>query len=131
MAAKAVLLIGLMMLQVQYYQSQKTLNVYRELLKNDVYISLSRGEGCSHTMVQALACSKPIVASNVPGNRDCIINGLNGYIVDSNIISCINDSLSFLKSSKVREKFSVASLDIYNERFSRLKVCPNYLSLFT
>ena len=78
-----------------------------------------------------LACGKPIIASNVPGNRDCIIHGSNGFLVDGNNISSINENLFFLKSTKLRDKFSELSLDIYNKKFSRSNVCPKYLSLFT
>jgi len=46
----------------------------------DLLIMPSRYEGLSIAMIEALACSLPVIASDVPGLRDCIQHNENGML---------------------------------------------------
>jgi glycosyltransferase involved in cell wall biosynthesis len=48
-----------------------------------VVVVTSLYEGWSQTMLEALACGKPIVSTDVSGARDLIKSGENGYVVNS------------------------------------------------
>ncbi|MBN1273255.1 MAG: glycosyltransferase family 4 protein [Candidatus Aminicenantes bacterium] len=47
----------------------------------DIFILTSQREGFSRALLEAMACSLPIVASNVSGNKEAIINGKTGLLV--------------------------------------------------
>jgi glycosyltransferase involved in cell wall biosynthesis len=49
----------------------------------DVYVAGSYREGWSNSMLEALACALPMVSTNVSGASEMIIEGQNGFIVDS------------------------------------------------
>jgi glycosyltransferase involved in cell wall biosynthesis len=49
----------------------------------DLVLVGSHMEGWSIAMVEALACGKNIVSTNVSGAGDMISNGKNGFIVES------------------------------------------------
>jgi glycosyltransferase involved in cell wall biosynthesis len=49
----------------------------------DLCVVGSHHEGWSVAMLEMLACGKPMVATDVSGARDQIVEGGNGYIVDS------------------------------------------------
>lgn len=49
----------------------------------DVVVVGSRHEGWSTAMLEALACGKPIVSTAVSGAKDLIVEGVNGYVLDS------------------------------------------------
>ena len=102
-------------------------NIYDKLLDADVYLSLSAGEGCSHTMVQALACGLPIVASSVPGNRDCVEEGENGFLVNRYSHEDIINRLSLLNSSENRRNLGASSRALYFRRFTREAVVKGYM----
>ncbi len=46
----------------------------------DVFVLSSLNEGISLTILQALACGVPVVATNVGGNIEIINNGSNGFL---------------------------------------------------
>ncbi len=48
---------------------------------SDVVTLLSKREGLPRALIEGLAAGKPIVTTNVRGNRDLVENGVNGYVV--------------------------------------------------
>lgn len=47
----------------------------------DVYVTPSLSDGSSATLLEAMACAKPCVATNIPGNREWINNNVSGILV--------------------------------------------------
>jgi glycosyltransferase involved in cell wall biosynthesis len=47
----------------------------------DIYVHASLGETMSTAIMQAMACKKPIIASDVPGINNMIIDNSNGLLV--------------------------------------------------
>ena len=50
-------------------------NITEILLNSDIYISTARWEGMPLSVIEAMACGLPVVASNVVGNQDTIVDG--------------------------------------------------------
>ena len=48
----------------------------------DVAVSSSLYEGSSNFILEAMACEKPIIATDVGGNRELVIDGITGFLVD-------------------------------------------------
>jgi glycosyltransferase involved in cell wall biosynthesis len=46
----------------------------------DIYVQPSLYEGCSYTILEAMACGLPILATDVGGTRDVLDNGKDGYL---------------------------------------------------
>ncbi len=46
----------------------------------DVLMLPSLWEGLSLTLIEAMAFGKPLVASNIKGNRECVRHGYNGFL---------------------------------------------------
>jgi glycosyltransferase involved in cell wall biosynthesis len=47
----------------------------------DVYVSTALWEGLPITLLEAMACRRPIVATDIGGNRDVVVDGDNGFLV--------------------------------------------------
>ena len=45
----------------------------------DLYLSASHIDGSSVSLMEALACGRPVLVSDIPGNREWIDPGVNGW----------------------------------------------------
>jgi glycosyltransferase EpsD len=87
-----------------------TYDIYEYVQASDIGISSSTQEGLPINIVEAMACGKPLVATNVRGNRDLIKNGVNGFIVELNdSVDMANKIYDFWKSKELTEKMGMNS----------------------
>jgi len=49
---------------------------------SDLYISASRSDGSSVTLLQAMACGLPPIVSDIPANREWVTPGENGWLFE-------------------------------------------------
>lgn len=72
----------------------------------DVYVLPTLAEGCSNSIVEAMACGLPIISSNLPFNYD-ILNDNNSIVIDPLNLSQIADAIIQLKNEvELRKKLS-------------------------
>ncbi len=67
----------------------RLLDIYRQ---SDCLVNLSLYEGMSNAAMEAIACELPVIASDVPGNRELILHGKTGFLVEfesEGILSCL------------------------------------------
>ena len=46
----------------------------------DLYISASHSDGTSISLLEAMACGKPVLVSDIPGNLEWVEAGINGWL---------------------------------------------------
>jgi glycosyltransferase involved in cell wall biosynthesis len=66
------------------------------LASSDVFVMPSYSEGTSMALLEAMAASKPIVATDIPGNRAVIKHGHNGLLVPPGNPEKLADAIFFL-----------------------------------
>ena len=54
------------------------------------------GEGIPKVLIEAAACARPIVTTDMPGCRDIVQDGINGFLVPPRNVNALVDALSRL-----------------------------------
>lgn len=65
--------------------------------QTSVFVLPSYREGCPRTVQEAMSCGLPIITTNVPGCRETVLNGKNGFLVEPfSSDSLVNAILTFI-----------------------------------
>ncbi len=81
------------------------------MYQSDIFILSSLSEGFPVTVLEAMACSLPIVATKVNGLSDIIEDGVNGYLVEAKDIGEMADKIIILlKNPQIRNTMSENNL---------------------
>jgi len=100
---------------------------------SDIYVSAGvdeGSEGLSLAMLEAMAASTALVATNISGNRELVREGKNGLLIQSNSESALSTNLvALLCDNELREKMSVSARQDC-EKYSWLSVAKQYISMY-
>ncbi|MFX0137732.1 MAG: glycosyltransferase family 4 protein, partial [Candidatus Hodarchaeota archaeon] len=84
---------------------------------SDVFVLPSLIEGFPQVLLEAMASGLPIVATDVPGNKDAIIDGKNGFLVPVKDIQKLAESIILLiKNRELYKTISNFSLE-FSKRY--------------
>jgi glycosyltransferase involved in cell wall biosynthesis len=72
----------------------------------DIYLSASHSDGSSVSLLEAMACGRPALVSNIPGNREWVVPGENGWLFPDRDV----DALAQGMVRAVREKECLADM---------------------
>ena len=93
----------------------------------EVYISTSKSDGASLSLLEAMACGLPLVVSDVPAICEWVADGENGYVVPRKKVKPISDKvLLLLNDQDSAKKMGKLNLKIAQEKADWDK---NYLVL--
>jgi glycosyltransferase involved in cell wall biosynthesis len=93
----------------------------------DICVLPSLSEGMSNAILEYMASSKPVIATNVGGNPELIQNGYNGLLVDKENTKQLADALMDLLASKEKRlALGANGLKVIKEKFSMQAMMDNY-----
>ena len=88
-------------------------------------------EGLPKTLIEAAACGRPIVASDVPGCREVVRHGENGLLVPVRDASALAEALRrLLQNPNTRSEMGIRSRTIAVEEFSMELVVSQTFELY-
>jgi glycosyltransferase involved in cell wall biosynthesis len=97
----------------------------------DLFVLPSLEEGMSQSLLEAMACGLPIVASDIPGNRDLIENNRDGLLVRvADPIELSAAVLRLLNEPGLAGQLGANARDRVGRHFSLEKMITAYLQLF-
>ncbi len=104
-------------------------DVRNEIKEIDCIINPTYHEGMSNVLLEGAAMAKPLLASNIPGCREIVDNGVNGYLFEpkneTSLIKTIEIFLSQNESDRI--KMGIASRRKVERTFDRNLVIDVYL----
>jgi glycosyltransferase involved in cell wall biosynthesis len=85
----------------------------------DLFVLTSRWEGLPLVILEAMACGVPVVASNIPGNRDAVDHGCTGLLAEAGSPATFAAAVaSLLNDNARRNQFSAAARAAAEQHFS-------------
>lgn len=106
-------------------------NVIEYINKADCIILPSYHEGMSRVLMEALALSKPIITSNIPGCKETVIEGENGFLCEPRNSQSLIDAVEmFLNlTPEQRELMGKRSREYAERRFDVKNIINVYDAL--
>lgn len=96
-----------------------------------VVLPTAYGEGVPKILLEAAACGRPIIATDVPGCREIVRHGVNGMLVAlGNGPQLVEAVKALLASRELREQFGRAGREIVLAEFSEERVVAQTLAVY-
>jgi glycosyltransferase involved in cell wall biosynthesis len=97
----------------------------------DVYVNSSRHEGLPITLLEAMAHKKPIVATNVGGNTEVIMNEITGLTVEAMHPETLADALlRVLRDKKLATDLAANAYQYFIDNFTIQKHCAELSKIY-
>jgi len=98
--------------------NNKDVYKFYEMNDIDIFINVSESEGVPVSIMEAMSCHIPIIAPDVGGVKDMVVDGYNGFLLSKEclveeIVACFGD-INFFKDKKIRENSYKIFLEKYN-----------------
>ncbi len=101
--------------------------------KSLFYISTALYEGLPLAVVEAMSNGKAIVASDVVGNRDCVRDGENGYLLPLDADAYAEKIIQLVNDNELRGRMEKASRELFLKEFfieNRISYLQNQYEMF-
>jgi len=97
---------------------------------SDLALLISDYEGLPMSLIEALCYSKPIIASNVGGISEIVLNNQNGYVLNNDEDFFAEKINYILENDEISLKFSKKSSEIFQENLTVEKMVDNYTHIY-
>jgi len=98
----------------------------------DIFVLSSRMEGCSISILEAMASGKPVVATRVGGNPELILDQENGFLVPPAEPEKLAEKISILlKDEELRKNMGEKGKKKAKDKFSLERMIKDYEELYS
>ena len=105
--------------KITYLGEQEQNVVVKWCQKASIFVLPSFREACGIAILEALSCETAVVASNIEGIREVVIDGENGLLVPTNSpIKLASSIQSLLDNESLRTKFGIEGRKFVRANFS-------------
>jgi len=106
-------------------------NVPQLLHAMDVFVLPSLAEGISNTILEAMACGLPVVATRVGGNEELVVEGETGFLVPRADPGAMAETLlHYLEDDSLRDRHGAAGRRRVEKNFSIHGMVNRYLEVY-
>jgi len=106
---------------VQWIGPQQWIEKY--LAITDIFVLPSEREGIPRVLIEAAAMNLPLVATDMPGCREVVIDGSNGFLIPPNDSKAFEQAIiELITHPEVRHQFGAVSRNRVLEKFDLKKI---------
>ena len=114
---------------VSFLGWQKELKSIYDVL--DLVVLTSKNEGTPVSLIEAQACGKPVIATDVGGVKDIVFHGKNGFVIDANdpkrFANCMT---KLLEDASLRAEMGSFGKDLVFENYTQTKLLHHMSQLY-
>ena len=97
----------------------------------DIAVLASYREGLPKSLLEAASIGLPMVATDVPGCREIVQDGVTGCLVPPRDVPALAGAIrTLVESPELRRTYGLAARELVERRFSRGVVIPQFLDLY-
>ena len=97
----------------------------------DVFLLTSFSEGTAMTLLEAMACGKPCIATNVGGNPEIVLDHTTGFLVPGGDEPKLTQKIiQLIEDENLRANMGVAGRKRFQEIFTASKMASEYQKLY-
>lgn len=97
----------------------------------DLFVLPSKAEGISNTILEAMATGLPVIATDVGGNAQLVIDGKTGLIIPSDAVTVLADKLQlYTNDPLLLEQHSTAARARVEQQFSLNYMVSQYQAVY-
>jgi N-acetyl-alpha-D-glucosaminyl L-malate synthase BshA len=98
---------------------------------SDLFLLPSLQESFGLSALEAMACGVPVVASNVGGLPEVVVDGVTGFLHPPDQVSQMAESaIRILSDPELHARMAAAGVRLATERFSADRIVPQYEALY-
>jgi len=106
-------------------------NMRQHFKAADIFVLPSRSEGFSNAIIEAMASSLPVVATDVGGNAEAVKDGITGFLVPSEDPVALSAAILRLLSDPILAKtMGAAGRNVVEERFTTEAMMNQIVSVY-
>jgi glycosyltransferase involved in cell wall biosynthesis len=91
----------------------------------------TQGEGVPRALLEAAACARPLVATDVPGCRELVQNGVTGLLIPPGDAAALcNAIMTLLHDPALRESLGRAARELVEARFSDRQIIAQTFAIY-
>jgi glycosyltransferase involved in cell wall biosynthesis len=111
-----------------YIKGKLLVRTYQE---SAMFVMASRSEGLSTTILEAMSCALPVVASSIAGQQDLISNGVNGYLVHTDRPMEMGEAvLKLLEDESIRRRMGIAARKMIEQSYTWERVSQRIMKCY-
>ncbi len=101
------------------------------LYSADIFVMPSYFEGLSNSVLEAMACGIPVIATRVTGNKELITDGITGLLVEPHNKAQLTEAISYLiKNPDEGSELGRKAQELVKEHFDLYLVAERYITLY-
>lgn len=106
-------------------------DVAEQFARQQVFLLITNWEGFPRSILEAMRAGLPVVASNVGGVSESVLDGTTGFVVPRRDVQTLQARLALLlRDPKLRSQFGKAGRRRYEDRFTLTRMLQKTLAIY-